>query len=166
MDKETKFGIMRVPYTEDMFVSVLSAEDMEEVFEMTEATFYTGSINNLTKVGFLRFREHSCYEEISDILEEAIVYCEMAVHAYRDSLENNMCEGDMYLEEMHVEDTHRGKAYGEHMLKWLCNKNEDTEKIILSTDSRKDWLFNYYKDRMYGFTLLSILNRTMVFIKA
>jgi GNAT superfamily N-acetyltransferase len=160
------FEFKYVPYTQDIFVSVLGAEDIkEDEFETCEATFFQKIGGGYRKIGFVRYRQETGYKTKDDLLCMACSYCESAVEAINNCVIHTFDENDIYIEEVRVCDEHRGKGYGKVILKWISEISDDTNIIFLTVEYSDDSLFEFYEKNLIGYAIEGVNGRTMTFQK-
>lgn len=163
---DSNFEFDKVPYTTDIFVSVIGTEDAKcDKFDTVEATFFQKIGDWYRKIGFIRYREETEFRIKDDLLYMATEYSESAVEAIYNCAVHTFDKGDIYIEEIRVCDEHRGNGYGRMMLEWISSLSEDTKTIFLTIEYSDDGLFSFYENNIKGYIVEGILGRTMTFVK-
>ncbi len=166
MPDNYNFEFQQVPYSKNMFVSVLGAERVkDDEFDTVEATFFQKIGEGFRKIGFIRYRQETEFRLKDDLLDMATSYCESAVEAINNCVLHTFDEGDIYIEEIRVCDEHRGNGFGKMILGWISALAVDANTIFLTIEYSDDGLFYFYEDNLSGYGIEGVTERTMTFTK-
>ena len=166
MQNSQSFELVKVPYQEGVYVSVLQEPEVsDDEFNTKEATFFKEFGSGYEKIGFIRYREETSSRTKDNLLDMACSYCESALEAINNCTVHFFEEGDIYIEEVRVCETQRGKGFGKMILNWISNISEKTNVIFLTVEYSDDGLFYFYEKNIVGYIIDGIKERTITFVK-